>query len=95
MGPAAAVAQAVTIYQPLELMMTRRPGHMQASWDSADHPPGGLPSGGPTIPRISRDIPQTAAFGGIWLHTPDTTWGHRVARELLFLVVAGVGFEPT
>jgi hypothetical protein len=47
------------------------------------------------IPRISHDQRQTAAPGGIWLHTAETNQGRRSAPELLIRLVAGVGFEPT
>ena len=47
-----------------------------------------------SIPRISRDRSQTAAFGGIRLHGLDKQKGRRSAPELVFSVVAGPGFEP-
>ena len=43
-------------------------------------------------------IPRPAASGRLcwlWLHSPDTSQGRRSVPELVFLVVAGVGFEPT
>ncbi len=47
-------------------------------------------------------IPRPAASGGIgrlpaatWLHSPDTRCRRRGIPELVFYVVAGVGFEPT
>jgi integrase len=53
-----------------------------------------LPSAG-FIPRISHGYRHLAAPGGIWLHRLETSQGHRSAPELVFRVVAGVGFEPT
>jgi hypothetical protein len=48
-----------------------------------------------SIPRISHDQRQTAAPGGIWLHGLETSQGRQGAPELVCLLVAGVGFEPT
>jgi hypothetical protein len=45
--------------------------------------------------RISHGRQQQAASAGIWLHSPDTSQGRRSVPELVFLLVAGVGFEPT
>jgi hypothetical protein len=47
------------------------------------------------IPRISRDIPQMAAFDGVWLHGADKSQGYRSAPELRLYLVAGDGFEPS
>ena len=48
-----------------------------------------------SIPHISHDERYQAASAGIWLHRPDTSQGRRGVPELVFLLVAGVGFEPT
>ena len=59
--------------------------------DQALYPSG---SAGP-IPRISHGRQHQAASAGIWLHSPDMSQGRRSVPELVFCVVAGVGFEPT
>ena len=48
-----------------------------------------------SIPRISHGERHRAASAGIWLPIPDTSQGRRGVPELVFCVVAGVGFEPT
>ncbi len=47
------------------------------------------------IPRISHGKQHPAASGGIWLHGPQPSQGRQGVPELVFVVVAGVGFEPT
>ena len=47
------------------------------------------------IPQISRDQRLRAAFDGIWLHTQKRNQGRRSVPDLVFWLVAGVGFEPT
>jgi len=47
------------------------------------------------IPRISHGEQHQAASAGIWLHDPYTSQGRRSVPELVFPMVAGVGFEPT
>ena len=59
--------------------------------DQATH----LISGPESIPRISHDQRHGAASGGIWLHGPETSQGRQSIPELVILLVAGVGFEPT
>jgi hypothetical protein len=53
------------------------------------------PHGQPAIPHISHDQRHGAASGGIWLHEPEMSQGHQSVPELVLLLVAGVGFEPT
>jgi hypothetical protein len=48
-----------------------------------------------SIPRISHDGRHRAAFAGTWLHSLHTSQGRHSVPELVFRVVAGVGFEPT
>ena len=48
-----------------------------------------------TIPRISHDQGQMTASSGIWLHTSKLSPGWHGISVLEFLLVAGVGFEPT
>jgi hypothetical protein len=48
----------------------------------------------PVIPQISRDYRQTAASDGIQLRKPGHRSGLRRVSELVFLLVAGPGFEP-
>jgi hypothetical protein len=48
----------------------------------------------PVIPQISRDYRQTAASGGIHLRNPGHQRGLQGVSELVFLLVAGPGFEP-
>jgi hypothetical protein len=48
-----------------------------------------------SIPRISHGEQHQAASAGIRLHSPDMSQGRRSVPELVFCVVAGVGFEPT
>jgi hypothetical protein len=47
------------------------------------------------IPRISRDHRLKAAFRGIWLHAQKRNQGRLSVPDLVFWLVAGVGFEPT
>ena len=58
--------------------------------EQALYPPGLAGS----IPRISHGERHQAASAG-WLHGPHTSQGRRSVPELVFFVVAGVGFEPT
>jgi hypothetical protein len=48
-----------------------------------------------SIPRISHGQQHQTASAGIWLHVAETSQGRRSVPELVFLLVAGVGFEPT
>ena len=48
-----------------------------------------------SIPRISHGKQHRTACGGTWLHGLQPSQGRRSVPELVFLVVAGVGFEPT
>jgi hypothetical protein len=47
------------------------------------------------IPGISPDHRLRAAFRGIWLHAQKRNQGRRSVPDLVFWLVAGVGFEPT
>ena len=69
---------------------------LMADWpdEAGEQPRIWLEAAG-SIPHISHDERHQAASAGIWLHTPETSQGRRSVPELVFLVVAGVGFEPT
>jgi hypothetical protein len=47
-----------------------------------------------SIPHISHGKQHPAACDGIWLHGPQASQGRRSVPELVFVVVAGPGFEP-
>ena len=70
------------------MLVAERPDETR---DQALYPSGSAES----IPRISHGKQHQAASVGIWLHCPDMSQGRRGVPELVFCVVAGVGFEPT
>jgi hypothetical protein len=48
-----------------------------------------------SIPRMSHDCPRKAAYEGSRLQVMTTFSEPSQGAELVFVLVAGVGFEPT